>query len=201
MFTSTPYSSPPCCSRTVGTGPCFTISPVHVSFLLPPLLDSYPISIDLCRVRHGLVVCRCLVALLVNESINLHVELTKRYSQLRWHAHIQLQTRAMSNTPSRGQTLLPHTLRTQRIQQSNTTRPQSNTTSSDSSTHENTTVRALNSSSRSLALSIGPHYQAALQTNDEHRRIQAELAEVEARHDRTRTKLHVTSLHWWDEVR
>ena len=102
------------------------------------------------------------------------------------------------NTPTRGRTRIPPTPHTQRPQ--HTIGSPSNTTSSDPSLQEDTTVRALNSSGRSLALSIGPHYQTVLQANDEHRRIQAELAEAEARHDRTRTKLHVVSLRWWDQV-
>lgn len=59
---------------------------------------------------------------------------------------------------------------------------------------------ALDTSRPSVALSIGPYYQATLTTLEQQQRLQAELAETEARHERARAKRHETSLRWWNKV-
>ena len=59
---------------------------------------------------------------------------------------------------------------------------------------------ALDTSRPSVALSIGPYYQATLDASDRQQRLEAELADTEARHDRARAKRHETALRWWNEV-
>ena len=59
---------------------------------------------------------------------------------------------------------------------------------------------ALDTSRPSVALSIGPYYQATLDTSERQQRLQAELADTEARHERARAKRHETALRWWNEV-
>ncbi|PIL34680.1 hypothetical protein GSI_03460 [Ganoderma sinense ZZ0214-1] len=58
---------------------------------------------------------------------------------------------------------------------------------------------ALDTSRPSVALSIGPYYRAALNESEQQQRLQAELADTEARHERARAKRHETSLRWWNE--
>ena len=59
---------------------------------------------------------------------------------------------------------------------------------------------ALDPSRPSVALSIGPYYRAALDGSEQQQRLQAEFADMEARHERARAKRHETSLKWWNEV-